>query len=305
MAKLIDLHTHTVYSDGGLSPNQLIVAAKEAGVSVLAVTDHDNTKAIEVAILKGKELGVEVIPAIEITAYIDSLNDLHILGYFINARHRALQKKLEFFQKAREEASKEIVTKLIDFGYKINFKELKDSTKGTIVKPHIANLVISKKDNEEKLLADFGHVPTTGEFIEKYLNPQGLAYVPREAATPQEALDLIHEAGGIAVLAHPCWSLTEKIKTKIVFADSWVEKLVKMGLDGIEVWAHRDSVEDTQKCVEHFEKLADKYKLIKTGGSDFHGFGSAGKNLGFKDFYLKVPNSVLEDLKAKYQEKLS
>ncbi len=299
MAKLVDLHTHTVYSDGGLSPNQLMVAAKEAGLTALAVTDHDNTKAIEVAILKGKEFGIEVIPAIEITAYIDSVNDFHILGYFINARHRALQKRLEFFQKSREEASKEIVKKLNDFGYKIVFKDLKDQTKGTIVKPHIANMVISKPDNQEKLAADFGKIPTTGEFIEKYLNPTGLAYVAREVATPQEAIDLIHEAEGLAVLAHPCWSLTEKIKNKLVFADSWLEKLVKMGLDGLEVWAHRDSEEDTKKCIEHFEKLADKYKLVKTGGSDFHGFGSAGKELGFKDFYLKIPYSVLEDLRAR------
>jgi predicted metal-dependent phosphoesterase TrpH len=172
-------------------------------------------------------------------------------------------------------------------------------TKGTIVKPHIAHCVINKQENEDKLIADFGKIPTTGEFIEKYLNPDGLAYVAREAATPQEAIDLIHSAGGLAVLAHPCWNLTEKIKSRLVFADHWVKTLVDLGLDGIEVYAHRDTEVDTKKCVEHFEALAEKFHLVKTGGSDFHGFGSAGKQLGFKDFYLKVPYEVLTNLKKR------
>ncbi|HEY4695097.1 MAG TPA: PHP domain-containing protein [Candidatus Nanoarchaeia archaeon] len=299
MARFVDLHTHTVYSDGGLTPNQLVVEAKKAKLSAIAVTDHDNTKATEVATLKGQELGVEVVPAVEITAYIDSRNDLHILGYFIDPRNHILQKKLEFYQKERERVAKEIVENLEQLGYKITFKDLRDTTKGTIVKPHIASVVISKKENEEKLKKDFGEIPSTGGFIEKYLNPDGPAYSPRNAATPKEALDLIHGAGGLAVLAHPCWNLTEKIKSRLIFADHWVKTLVGLGLDGIEVWAHRDSVEDTKKCVEHFEVLADKYNLVKTGGSDFHGFGSAGKNLGFEDFYLKVPYEVLENLKKR------
>src|SRR5947208_3301853 len=106
MARNIDLHTHTIYSDGGFSPNQLVVEAQKAGLAAIAVTDHDNTKALEVANLKGKELGVEVVPAVEITAYVDPLNDLHILGYFIEARNHELQRRLEFYQKEREETSK-------------------------------------------------------------------------------------------------------------------------------------------------------------------------------------------------------
>src|SRR5690554_5743025 len=99
MEKFVDLHTHTIYSDGGLTPNQLVVEAKQASLAAIAVTDHDNTKAIEVATLKGQELGVEVIPGIEVTAYIDQTQDLHILGYFIDYRNRTLQKKIEFYQK--------------------------------------------------------------------------------------------------------------------------------------------------------------------------------------------------------------
>jgi len=118
MAGNIDLHTHTIYSDGGLTPNQLVVKAKEVGLKAIALTDHDNIAATEVAMLKGKELGVEVVPAIEMSAYIDEITDLHILGYFIDIRDRPLRKKLEVFQKEREEKNRKIVKTLNSFGYK-------------------------------------------------------------------------------------------------------------------------------------------------------------------------------------------
>lgn len=299
MAGNIDLHTHTIYSDGGLTPNQLVVKAKEIGLKAIALTDHDNTAATEVAILKGKELGVEVIPAIELSGYIDEENDLHILGYYINWRDVKLRKKLEVFQKEREEKSRKVVKILNGLGYKIDFNEVKKLAKGTIAAPHIAFVLINKKDNEEKLVAEFGQMPTTGDFIGKYLASGGLAYEPRVAATPQEVIDLIHEANGVAVLAHPCWNLTKKTGKKFSFDDKTIEGLVKMGLDGLEVYAHRENEEDTKVCIEHFEKVAEKHGLLMTGGSDFHDFGSAGKDLGFTNFYLKIPYKVLENLKKR------
>ncbi len=295
----IDLHTHTIYSDGGLTPNGLIVKAKELGLIAVAIADHDNVAATEVALIKGAELGIEVVPSIELTAYVDEDMDFHILGYFINRRDRALRERLEFYQKEREEKSKKVVQNLNKFGFKIDFQEVKKLAKGTIAQPHLAYIVVNKADNSEKLIKEFGEVPSTGEFIREYLATGAKAYEPRTAASPDEAIELIHQAGGVAVLAHPCWNLTKKVGDKLVFDDGWIEKLVKMGLDGIEVYAHRENKEDTQKCIEHFEKIADKLKLVKTGGSDFHGFGSAGKELGFGDFYLKIPASVLEDLRAR------
>ncbi len=301
----IDLHTHTIYSDGSLTPNQLVVNAKKLGLTAVAITDHDNTKATEVAILKGKELGVEVIPAIELTAYVDERNDYHILGYFINYRDRSLQKKLELWQKEREEKAKKVIITLNELGFKINFKQIRDVAKGAIASPHLAYLVINNKENEEMLVKEFGEIPDTGAFIRSYLIHGGKAYEPREAASPEEAIELIHSAGGVAVLAHPCWSLAEKIGKKIVFADSPIKKLVDQGLDGLEVYAQRGNEEDTKKCIDHFLPLAKKYNLLVTGGSDYHGFGSAGKELGFEDFYLKVPSSVLSDLKKKAETKNS
>lgn len=295
----IDLHTHTIYSDGGLTPNGLIVKAKELGLKAVAIADHDNVAATEVALIKGAELGIEVIPAIELTAYVNEDLDFHVLGYFINQRDRNLRDKLETYQKEREEKSKKVVANLNKLGFKIDFQEVKKLAKGTIAQPHLAYIVVNKTENSEKLKSEFGEIPTTGEFIREYLATGAKAYEPRSAASPQEAIDLIHQSGGVAVLAHPCWNLTKKDGNKLVFDDSWIEKLVKMGLDGIEVYAHRESKEDTVKCIEHFEKIADKLKLVKTGGSDFHGFGSAGKDLGFDDFYLKIPARILEELRER------
>lgn len=295
----IDLHTHTIYSDGGLTPNMLVVKAKEEGLTAIAVTDHDSVAATEVAILKGAELGVEVIPSIELTAYVNDDLDLHILGYFIDYRNRTLRERLDFYQKEREEKSKKVVKKLNALGFKIDYLEVKKIARGTVAQPHLAYVVINKAENKAKLEEEFGEIPETGSFIKEYLAVGAKAYEPRTAATPKEAIDLIHEAGGIAVLAHPCWNLAEKVGKKLNFDDKMIEQLIKLGLDGIEVYAHRDNREDTEKAVNHYSKLADKYKLVKSGGSDFHGFGSAGKDLGFKDFYLKVPYKVLEDLRKR------
>jgi len=295
----IDLHTHTIYSDGGLTPNALVCRAKEIGLCALAITDHDNVAATDVAMIKGAELHIEVIPAVELTAYVNEDLDFHILGYFINHRDKTLRDRLDAFQKEREEKSKKVVQNLNNLGFKIDYLEVKKIARGTIAQPHLAYVVINKEENSKKLIAEFGEIPSTGLFIQEYLASGAKAYEPRSAPTLKEAIDLIHQVGGVAVLAHPCWSLTKKVGEKLVFVDDQVENLVKLGLDGLEVFAHRENKKDTQECIKHFNTLARKFKLIKTGGSDFHGFGSAGKDLGYEDFYLKVPYSVLNDLKAK------
>jgi predicted metal-dependent phosphoesterase TrpH len=293
----IDLHTHTIHSDGALSAEELVKKAKEAKLAAIAVADHEDTDGIDEAIRFGKKLGVEIIPAVEITTYPDPLTEHHILGYFIDYKNKKFQKKLADIQDARERKSEKVVKKLNSLGFEINYGDLKALASGTIVSPHIAWSVIADPLNKEKLKKGFGGIPNTGEFIREYLVPGAPAYVPREAPTPKEAVDIIHSVGGVAVIAHPCWTVVKKEDEKLVFDDKEFEKLVKTGIEGVEALSHRETVEDTKECVRHFTGLAKKYKLLVTGGSDFHGFGSAGKNLGFSDFYLKVPYSVLEDLK--------
>ncbi len=297
--KYIDLHTHTIHSDGALSSEELVRKAKENNLAAIAVADHEDTDGIDDAIRFGKKLGVEVVPAVEITTYADPETEHHILGYFIDYKDKKFQKKLAVIQDARQRKSEKVVKKLNSLGFEINYGDLKALASGTIVSPHIAWSVINDLENRKKLKKEFGGVPNTGEFIRKYLIPGGPAYVLREAPTPKEAVDMIHSVGGVAVIAHPCWTVVKKEGDKLVFDDKEFERLAKTGIEGVEALAHRESEEDTKMCIDHFTDLAKKHKLLVTGGSDFHGFGSAGKDLGFSNFYLKVPYSVLEDLKKR------
>ncbi len=295
----VDLHTHTIHSDGALTPEELVREAKKLNLAAVAIADHENTQGIDEAISVGKKLGVEIVPAVEITSYSDPLTEHHILGYFINYKDRDFQKTLSEIRKVREERSKKVVKNLNSLGYEINFGDLKALASGTIVAPHIAWVVINDPVNRGELKKEFGGTPDTGEFIRKYLVPGAAAYEPRKALTPREAVGLIHKVGGLAVLAHPCWTMVKKEAGRLSFDDEKFGEVVKAGLEGVEALAHRETEADTKKCIEHFTKLAKKYKLRISGGSDFHGFGSAGKDLGFEGFYLNIPYSVLEELKGK------
>jgi len=293
----IDLHTHTIHSDGALTPKELVEMAKEVDLAAIAISDHENTNGIDEAIKVGKKLKVEIIPAVEITTHPTPEKEHHILGYFINYKDKNFQKELERIRKIREERTKKVVDNLNGLGFQINFGDVKSLASGTIVAPHIAWSVINDMVNKEKLKKEFGDIPDTGEFIRKYLVPGAAAYEPREAMTPKESIDLIHSVGGFAVLAHPCWTIVKKEGKELIFDDKEFEEVVKAGIEGVEVLSHRDTQEDTKKCVDHFTALAKKYKLVITGGSDFHGFGSAGKKLGFEGFYLSVPYEILKRLK--------
>lgn len=299
----IDLHTHTTYSDGALTPQQLVEKAAQIGLAAIAIADHENTAGIEEAQAAAKKHELEIVPAVEITTYPDPLTEHHILGYFIDTKDKNLQKALEKIRDSREKRAREVVDKLNSLGYQINFGDIKAATDGTIVAPHIAWSVISDPHNGQKLKKDFGYVPDTGEFIRKYLVPGAPAYVPRKALGPDEAVSIVHGVGGLAVLAHPCWTLVKKENDKLIFDDKKFEEIAAAGIDGVEALSHRETEADTSECVEHFTKLAKKYKLLITGGSDYHGFGSAGKELGFADFYLKVPYRVLEELKLRHRNR--
>lgn len=298
-SRIIDLHTHTYYSDGALSPTQLVKKAKEVGLAAIAIADHDNIGGLDEGLEAGKKLGLEVIPAIEVTSYPDPKTEFHLLGLFIDHKNKKLNKELDESQKGREKRAKKVIANLNRLGYHIEFGDLRSIARGTIAHPHLAWLVINDMENKKKLFRDFGGRPTTGDFIRKYLIPGAPAYEARPTVKPKEAIDLIHEAGGLTFIAHPCWNLAKKEDGKFSFDSRYLADLIKKGIDGIEVYAHRETEEDTKVCVAHYEKIAKKENLAVSGGSDYHGFGSAGKELGFTDFYLKVPYSILETLKKR------
>jgi len=249
MEKRVDLHTHTIASDGTCTPTENVRIAKEAGLAAVAITDHDTVAGIPEALRAAKEFGIEVVPGIEISSAAGG-QDIHVLGYFIPHEDKEFLQRLEALRDTRRKRNQQILVRLQELGIEITLDELyqqKDDPQKNVGRPHIAQLLINK-----------GLVQTIDEAFEKYLGKGGLAYVNVDRISPQEAIDVIKQFGGAAVLAH----------SGLYADDELVEELIVYGLDGIEIW-HPDH---DGPAMERYLRLADRHGLIKTGGSDFHGW---------------------------------
>jgi predicted metal-dependent phosphoesterase TrpH len=247
--KRVDFHTHTIASDGTCTPTENVRLAKEAGLAAIAITDHDTVAGIPEAMAAGNELGIEVVPGVEISSAANG-QDIHVLGYFVSHEDDRFQQELLKLRDTRHERNKLMIARLRELGIDITLEKVYQRKKGTdknIGRPHMA---------EE--LMELGVVASMEEAFEKYLGKGGLAYVNPPRITPQEAIRLIKRSGGAAVLAHP----------GLYDDDDLVEELIVFGLDGIEVW-HPDNDEDDRK---RYIGLAEDYGLVMTGGSDFHGW---------------------------------
>lgn len=242
-----DLHNHTTASDGLLRPRALVEYAYMKGLKAIAVTDHDTTDGIEEAVKAGKELGIEIIPGIEINTQIDN-EEIHILGYYIEANHQWLQEILYKIRYSRLNRARIMVQNLCSiYGININYMEVLEQAKeGAVARPHIARVLIEK-----------GIVADLAEAFSKYLGTNCPAYADRYRLTPKEGIDLIEKAGGIAVLAHP--GLLNK--------QSLVHQLIEEGVKGIEAYHSKH----TEEQAMYYKGLALKHGLIATGGSDCHG----------------------------------
>ena len=246
-----DLHTHTNFSDGSYSPEELVAAAKKIGLHYLGITDHDTVDGVrqlyENGLYPGR--GINIIPGVELSANHPE-KDLHIVGYNIDIYNEALLEMIDKIIEARWERFSEIIRILQ--GKKYNIREadvLKIAgTSRSIGRAHIA-----------RTLVKVGAFKTVREVFEKMLGKGCPAYVPRYQPEVDEIIDVIHQAGGLATLAHP----------KLIGDDELVEELCKK-LDGLEVYYPCHKPEDTQ----HYFFLAKKYNLLITGGSDFHGASS-------------------------------
>ena len=280
MTRWIDLHSHSVASDGTDTAADIVNKAAQIGLSALSLTDHDTTSAIAEATAAGAAHGVEIIPGIEISARFDTSGTLHILGYFINPLDNALQKGLEEYRAARNLRNPKIVEKLRACGLDITYDEVVAEAKGGVVgRPHIA-LVLHKR----------GYVRSIDEAFGKYLTRGARAYVEKDSFPPEHAIDLIRSAGGVAVLAHPTFLYLKNSKEEKFF-----ERLAQAGLGGVETYYSSHTEEDTR----HYEALAKRYSLATTGGSDFHGKNKPDIQLGFGFGKLRVPYEVLDSLRAK------
>src|SRR3989338_536950 len=304
MSKYIDLHTHTWFSDGGLSPTQLVEEAKEVGLSAIAITDHDTVGGVPEAMEAGKGLGIEVIPREEMSTDFQD-HDLHIVGYFENIGDQRLNKVLYSEGLQREEKAKSMILGFQKLGYHLDYEEIKSKTAGTIGRPHLAVALVNNPDNAAKLLEDFGEeVTSTQKIFDKYLGGdcefyQKYAHV-ESSLTTEEAIEIIHQAKGLSFLAHPHWDFTSITKGKANFVgDEKIRLLQGFGLYGIEAINFRENLDVSKQMVRHYTLLAEELGMLISGGSDYHGFGNAGKSLGLKEEHMLIDYEILTRIKAR------
>lgn len=249
-----DLHIHTNYSDGVFSPEKIVDVAIEAGIDLIALTDHDNILSYDLAQNHLKKLEsenkkiIQVIPGIEVNTLYKDL-EIHILGYFTDAKNADFLKLIKEQQLARIEQTKEILT-LLDKkeGIKVKFEDIKNQVAegGSIGRPHIA-----------KAITSVGGTSSVMEAYSKYINDNSPVYVKRKTVTPHDAVEIIYDAGGIPVIAHP---------HDLENAEKLIKDLMHCGLRGIEAYHRKHS----PAIVEYFSSMAEELGLIVTGGSDFH-----------------------------------
>lgn len=274
--KKIDLHVHTTASDGTESPERVVAHAKQAGLSAIAITDHDTTGGYRAAAQAGEQLGVEVVPGIEIsTKYGVSI---HILGYYIDICSPKLTSSLEWIVSDRNDRNRKMAEKMAADGIPVDYDEMLARFGTSIGRPHFA-----------RMLVELGYASDINDAFSRYVEKGQRYYLPRYFITIEKSVQLIAEAGGIPVLAHPFqYKLEEDALRELI------EHCMDNGLRGMEC---RYSLYDEFQSA-YLEKLADEYGLLKTGGSDFHGENKKHIALGSGCGSLEVPYSFLEELKA-------
>jgi 3',5'-nucleoside bisphosphate phosphatase len=246
---MIDLQAHSTVSDGQLPPREVAVAAAEAGVTVMSLTDHDAVAGVADAVSAAEEAGIECVPAVEMSCVHRYSDDLHMLGYWVDVARIA--PACERAQQERIKRAKEIIERLNSLGVSVRFEDAlaQAGAADSIGRPHIARAA--------------GAGPDLGPFFEEYLVPGAKAFVARKWPRAEEAVELIHGAGGVAVVAHPYWDVSEQDQVRDL-----VESLVRdVGLDGIETFYPPHTKAQTAHCLE----LCREFGLVPTGSSDFHG----------------------------------
>ena len=267
--KFADLHVHTIFSDGTSTPEELIAQSKKAGLSAIAVVDHDTIQGVPPTLEIGREQGIEVLPGIELSAEYEGL-EVHILGYLIDYKNSELIERLDFLKKNRVDRIYKMVKKINELGMDLAPKDVFDiAGEGTVGRLHVARAMVKKN------LAG-----SIFEVFKKHLGDNCPAYVLGFRFSPEQAIKLIKKAGGIPVLAHPY----------ILKKDELIHKFIEQGIMGLEV----HYAEHSQSMVNFYRNIAKEKGLLITGGSDFHGNAKPEVKLGS----IKVPYELVEKLKA-------
>lgn len=279
-SEYVDLHLHSTCSDGYCSPEELVERASRAGLKAIALADHDNLDGIERAVRRGAEIGVEVLPAVELSSQWREYSDMHLLGYGFDPQDPRINQALEDFRAFRLRRNLQIIERvnqqLVAEGRApISDDSVRALADGTIGRPHIA-----------RALLDAGHVVDNDEAFTRYLVP---CNVPKRYFPADSAIRLIHDCGGIVVLAHPPYITRERR-----LLEALVRELTGLGLDGIEVYNNGAGLAETDALIS----LARRYNLIITGGSDFHGDPGSTIEIGRGARGIRVPYACVAEIKS-------
>jgi 3',5'-nucleoside bisphosphate phosphatase len=274
--KFADLHLHTNFSDGTFTPEELVFQAQKAGLACIAVTDHDSVEAAPRVLAACAAVNMEFISGTELTAAYDD-TELHVLGYFLDAHNEKLLSEIAKFQVVRQNRIHEMVARINELGTPLKaesvFALANCKSPG---RPHVARAMVKE-----------GFVRNLDEAFERFLKKGRPAWVPKSKVSALEAIELIHQAGGLAVMAHPGLNRTDNI----------IPALVDAGLDGIECFHTKHSTAMSERYLE----FADKYKLLVTGGSDCHGFSKGKPLIGT----VKLSFEYLEKMKERNKARAS
>ena len=266
---MIDLQSHSTVSDGELAPADVVRSAAEAGVSTMALTDHDGVAGVPEALEAAEREGIECVPAVEMSCVHEYSEDLHICGYWVDLD--AIRPATERAQQERVDRAKEIVRLLNEHGVEVSFEAAAEQAGAAdaIGRPHIARAA--------------GAGPDLGPFFEEYLVPGAKAFVSRRWPTAEQAVELIHKAAGAAVVAHPYWDVSDPGQVQDL-----IESLVRgVGLDGVESFYPPH----TEAQTRHLLELCEELSLVPTASSDFHGpnHKQFSKWLDYETYGLGVP----------------
>lgn len=291
MSKKIDLHIHTTMSDGVLTPKEVIDEASKNNIYAIAIADHDTIEAYNEELFNyAKNKNIKLINAVEISTKSKKAG-IHVLGYNFDLNDKKFQEKLYKIRNVRHDYLYNVGKKLNELGYTLNVEELDKID--AVTKAHIALDVINDEKNKELLLKTFNHIPNKGEFIETIMNENCPAYVKKETITPKEAAEIIREAKGKVILAHPVAYVYEDNLTE----EDILELVKDMQPDGIEAnYLYVDRYDNKIDEVEKWNKFAKENNLFVTIGSDFHNKDGLRPEIGFINTEFILEDEIVDEI---------
>ncbi|MGK2907847.1 MAG: PHP domain-containing protein [Desulfuromonadales bacterium] len=280
MNKYVDLHLHSIFSDGSLTPTELVAEAAASGLRAIALADHDNVDGIPEALIAGEKYGVEIVPAVELSVLWQDQNDLHLLGYAFDYKDSALHRVLGEFRDFRAGRSERILAninrRLLSEGRQpLDFDDVRQRAGGTLGRPHIGQALVAA-----------GYSQDMEEAFTRYLVP---CNEPKRFFPIEDAISLIHSAGGCTVLAHPPF-----INVSDDRLSELLDAFIALGLDGLEAYSSGAGNDG----IDRYITVARRKELIITGGSDFHQPTKGGVVMGSGRGNLRIPYRCVEEIRA-------